>query len=139
MSEGPSGRGRAVPASGAGIPGFGSVGLTRGDATVVLRPVQGPGHHAALTAAIRRIGGVRDTTTLALAGGELRLTVHVARPVTLASELRRVLHRGMVSCVARDGRFEVELARTAFRSAPEEPASRPAGVALPGPDRKSVV
>lgn len=133
MSEGPTGRGRAVPASGGAVPDFGSAGLTRGDVTVLLRPVQGPEHHAALTTAIRRIRGVGGTTTQSFVGSDLQLTVHVTRPVTLASELRRVLHRGMVACTVRDGRFEVELARTAFRAAQEEQPSRPADVALPGP------
>ena len=132
MSEGPTGRGRAASASGGRLPDFGSAGLTRGDVTVHLSPVQGPEHHAALTTAIHRIRGVAGTSTQSLSGGDLLLTVHVTRPVTLASELRRVLHRGMVSCTVRDGRFEVELARASFR-VPEGPPPRPADVALPGP------
>jgi PAS domain S-box-containing protein len=116
------------------MPDFGSAGLTRGDVTLQLRPVQGREHVGAIVAAVGRIRGVRGTTESRFAGGELTLVVHVGRPVTLAAELRRVFHRHLVSCTVQDGRFAVELTATAHRAVPEEPqATRPTDLAMPGP------
>lgn len=132
MTEGPRGRDRAVPGTGRAAPDLGSAGLARGDVAVVLRPVHGPEHQAALTSAIRRIRGVGRVSTRSVAGSDLWLTVHVTRPITLGSELRRVLHREMASCTVRDGAFEVVLARGPQRAAPGGRPPRPTDLALPG-------
>ncbi|MEV4421250.1 PAS domain-containing protein [Patulibacter sp. NPDC049589] len=131
MTEGPieSGRGeRRRAGSAPELLSVLSAGLTRDDVEVVLRPVSGPTHAATLTAAIERIGGVAGTSVSALAAGELRIVVRVARPVSLGSELRRVLHRRLRTCAVMDGRFHVQLDSA---TVPAEPAA-PESAATPG-------
>ncbi|MDO9409555.1 PAS domain-containing protein [Patulibacter sp.] len=130
MSDGSPDGGRRGP----GLPDFGAAGLTRGEVAVALRPVRTAEHAAALVATLGRIGGVRSATTTAHDGGELRLAVVVSRPVPLASELRRVLHRNLVSCTFRDGGFLVVLSPTAARPGTGGTAApRPPVLAPPGP------
>lgn len=133
MNGGPAGQSGGRPGRG-GAPDFGSAGLTRGDVSLVLRPVRTRDHADDLVATLGRIRGVTGATRTGHDGAVLRLTVHVARPVTLAAELRRVLHRHLASCTVQDGRFVVELTDTAHRGPSEEHAAvRPTDLAMPGP------
>ncbi|WP_026910940.1 PAS domain-containing protein [Patulibacter minatonensis] len=116
MSGASDDRGRTAPPRLAGLPDLGSASLSRGDVVVRLHPVQGPRHADALGAAIRRIRGVAGATETAFDGTELELVVHVARPIALASELRRILHRDLVSCTLEQGVFRVELSAAAPRA-----------------------
>lgn len=133
VTGGAAGRGGPTARSGA-APDFGAAGLTRGDVALTVRPVRSRGHGEDLAATVGRIRGVTGTTRTGHDGDELHLTVHVGRPVTLAAELRRVLHRNLVSCTVQGGRFVVELTETADRARHEEPpAPRPADPTMPGP------
>lgn len=126
--------GRRTGAPAGGPPGFGSAGLTRGDVVVVLQPVRDRERASALIAAIGRISGVSAASEDAFDGRALQLSVRVGRPVALASELRRVLHRDIVSCTLADRRFTVVLTDAPPRAVdPPPPARGPVELAVPGP------
>lgn len=84
-------------------------GLTDGHATVVLRPVVPGGLAAELRGAVSGIRGVGAARVVRHEGDVLELEVSTVRPIALASELRTVLRRRIVTCSALAGRFVVVL------------------------------
>ncbi|MSW49954.1 MAG: hypothetical protein F2817_03555, partial [Actinobacteria bacterium] len=129
MSDGRAGTGGRGP----GLPDLGAAGLSRGEVDVALHPVRTAEHAAGLVATLGRIRGVAGVATTAHDGARLRLVVDLARPVPLGSELRRALHRHLVSCTYDAGGFVVALTPTAGRAPAGAPAA-PRSPALVTPD-----
>ncbi|MEV4420042.1 PAS domain-containing protein [Patulibacter sp. NPDC049589] len=104
---------------------LGAAALSSGEVVVRVGGVRSRAQLDAVAAAVRGIRGIGDVRVGPWADrGRAELVLRTTRPVALAGELRRVLGRELRSCVAVDGRLELQLEPSGRHPADARPEAR---------------